>query len=441
MPKTKDHGGDRHVDIPPKAGRFKDMKLPSPLESMEFFMGACACALAVFAAPLSGAATSSPTLDQGLQALIANAPASLTREQAARLQAAIVRKDAEWAKASGAEADLARNQIRWDKWTMPIDVQQVGKKLAKGWPLIISLHGGGTCPKAVNDGQWRNQVARYRQLLKDCIYVAPRAPRDSEPWHPYMYPLLEKLISDMVALREVDPDRVYLMGYSEGGYACFRVQPGILDRFAGIAAGGAADQLDLAPAENLANVAFDLQVGEFDRGYDRIGLARKYASALDGLEKANPGLFRHRFKAHAGAPHDCPDYKPEFAAIPWMLESVRNPQPGSVIWVQGGWTKPKNFYWLSVDEEGGKGSRLEASLDKRSSVINLKTNHHGKITVHLNDSMINLEKPLIVNINGSTVFKGTVKRDAKVMVSSWLQRRDPRQIYSVALQVERPSAE
>lgn len=402
--------------------------MPRPLRLAA--LAALAChALAIPA----GAQTTSrlPELDKALS----QAPAQLTRAQAAAFAKTVVEADRKASAARGEASVLKDKAVVVGDLTMPFTLEKVGRKPAKGWPVILSLHGGGTAPKALNDGQWRNQQTRYKALLKDCVYIAPRGPRDREPWHPYMFPCLEKLIATMIRHGEADPDRIYLMGYSEGGYACFRVLPGLVDRFAGIAAGGAADDLALAPAENLAHVAFDLQVGELDTGYDRIGMARKYDAALAALKKANPGLFDYRFKAHAGAPHDCPDYLPANAAIPWLLKHSRVTQPKTLLLRQGRWSPAAHFYWLAIEQPAGD-MRLNARV--KGQVIELDspdTAPFPDVRVRLSDELVNLDLPVEVRVNGRLVHSGKVARSASLMRDTWLERLDPARIYCAEIRV------
>ena len=85
---------------------------------------------------------------------------------------------------------------------------------------------GGGAPSAVNDKQWENQKKLY--TLDEGIYLAPRAPTDTwNLWHQaHIDPLFDRLISDLVVLEDVNPDRVYLMGYSAGGDGVFQLAVG-----------------------------------------------------------------------------------------------------------------------------------------------------------------------------------------------------------------------
>jgi hypothetical protein len=65
---------------------------------------------------------------------------------------------------------------------MRFDVRLFGDKPATGRSLFLSMHGGGSSPKAVNDRQWENQKRLYKP--DEGVYVAPRAPIDAwDMWH------------------------------------------------------------------------------------------------------------------------------------------------------------------------------------------------------------------------------------------------------------------
>ena len=49
-----------------------------------------------------------------------------------------------------------------------------------------------------------------------------------------MPPLIINLIRQFTLLGEVDPNKVFLIGYSHGGYGAFYIGPKIPDRFAAV---------------------------------------------------------------------------------------------------------------------------------------------------------------------------------------------------------------
>ncbi|NBV79260.1 MAG: polyhydroxyalkanoate depolymerase, partial [Verrucomicrobia bacterium] len=91
--------------------------------------------------------------------------------------------------------------------------------------LWISMHGGGGAPAAVNDQQWKNQIRLYAPA--EGIVVAPRAPTNTwNLWHEgHIDGMFARLIDDFVAVRGVNPAKVYLLGYSAGGDGVWQLAP------------------------------------------------------------------------------------------------------------------------------------------------------------------------------------------------------------------------
>ena len=118
---------------------------------------------------------------------------------------------------------------------MPYLVKTFGEKPAGGRSLYISMHGGGGTHKRVNDQQWRNQIRLYQPA--EGIYLAPRAPTDKwNLWHQgHIDALFDRLITNLIVFEEVNPDKVYLMGYSAGGDGVYQLAPRMADRFAAAA--------------------------------------------------------------------------------------------------------------------------------------------------------------------------------------------------------------
>ena len=114
-------------------------------------------------------------------------------------------------------AEVRDRKLTDDRLEMPFFMTTFGEKPKAGHSLWISLHGGGNATVRVNDRQWDNQKRLYK--LEEGIYIAPRAPTNTwNLWHePHIDRLFGRLIEDLIVLEGVDPNRVYVMGYSAGG--------------------------------------------------------------------------------------------------------------------------------------------------------------------------------------------------------------------------------
>jgi poly(3-hydroxybutyrate) depolymerase len=111
-------------------------------------------------------------------------------------------------------AEMKAKVIEIGKHTMRFEFFVYGQKPKSGRSLFISMHGGGNASARLNDSQWENQKRLYRPA--EGIYVAPRAPTNTwNLWHQgHIDGFFDRLIENFVVLHGVNPNRVYLMGYS-----------------------------------------------------------------------------------------------------------------------------------------------------------------------------------------------------------------------------------
>jgi len=298
--------------------------------------------------------------------------------------------------------------------------QRFGDKPSGGWSLFISMHGGGGAPAAVNDQQWRNQIRLYRH--PGSIFVAPRAPTDNwNLWHEgHVDALLDRLIAGAVVTQGVNPDRVYLLGYSAGGDGAYQLGPRMADRFA--AAAMMAGHPNEASPLGLRNLPFAIWCGGEDRAYDRAKVAADWLAKLAELAAADPGGYVHSGKVVPGKGHwmDLEDA----AAVPWMAGFTRDSWPRSVVWRQDD-VLHRRFYWLEIPEgvEVDAGELVRARVD--GQVISVETSGLRDLTLRLSDRLVDLDKPVTVKVRDKVVFEGLAKRDPAVTAASLLARPDP----------------
>lgn len=313
---------------------------------------------------------------------------------------------------------------------MKFDYKIFGEPVEGKRSLYISMHGGGGTAPEVNDQQWENQKGLYEP--EEGIYLAPRAPsNDWDLWHkPHIDSLFDYLISSLIVLENVDPNRIYLMGYSAGGDGVYQLAPRMADRFA--AAAMMAGHPNDAEPYGLRNIAFTIHMGGQDKAYNRSTAAEEWGEWLKKLQTADPEGYKHWTVIY-------PEYghwmnKADAAAVPWMAEFVRNPYPNRVVWRQGNVTHTR-FYWLGIpNEEQQRRATVIAAYEDQT--IKIEHSDPKVVKIRLHDAMLDLDKPIEVIFDDKVLFSGKVERTIETIANSLQERQDPESVYFSELIVE-----
>ncbi|MDR2027232.1 MAG: alpha/beta hydrolase [Prevotellaceae bacterium] len=315
-------------------------------------------------------------------------------------------------------------QLSEGKYVMKFDYRVFGEKPAGGRSLYISMHGGGNTSDAVNNKQWSNQILLYKP--EEGVYLAPRsAVNDWNMWfQPHVDTLFDRLIQLAVAFMDVNPDRVYLMGYSAGGDGAYRLAPRLADRWAA-AAMMAGHPGDASPL-NLRNTCFSLWMGALDSAYNRNAEAARFGLLMDSLHRADPKGYFH--ETHLVPERGHWMNRQDSVAVPWMAKFRRNALPQKVVWRQDD-VPHESFYWLSVSpDEMEKGKQLV--VEHAGNVFTVIKNDYKTVKIGVNDAMIDFDKPVKVVVNGKTVFNKKLNRTIENIYSSIEKRNDPSLIFS-----------
>jgi poly(3-hydroxybutyrate) depolymerase len=309
-----------------------------------------------------------------------------------------------------------------------------GEEPPSGRSLFISMHGGGDATSDLNDSQWENQIALVEGYdPRDAIWVAPRAPSDA--WNMWFTDeidaLFERLITDMIVFEGIDPDKVYIGGYSAGGDGVYQLGPRMADHFAGAAM--SAGHPNTASPLNLRNLPFAIHVGAEDTAFDRNLKAEEWGHMLEALAMADPGGYPNQWQVHAGKPHwmDMDDA----VSVPFMQGFTRDPMPAKVVWRQAELTRPR-MYWLAVDEADAMPGALIRASHAGNSVTIGEASNVLRLHVRLADAMMNLDEPVRIEQAGRELFAGMAPRTIAVIARTLQERGDPSLIYSAELTVQ-----
>jgi pimeloyl-ACP methyl ester carboxylesterase len=191
----------------------------------------------------------------------------------------------------------------------------------------------------------------------------------------------------------IDPERVYLAGFSMGGSGTGNFCAFWPEMFAAGAcySGG----MPAALAENVRHIPLRLELGGQESGASRV------AKLADTIRTVEGRTAETIFAAHPSEGHT-QDYIDFDALLDWFGRYRRVVDPTIVTFTTGD-LKHASSYWVAIDrfEEYGKNARVDARLD--GATITLKTTNVAALTVRPPPRRLEPGKPLRVVLNGRTV--------------------------------------
>jgi len=356
---------------------------------------------------------------------------ALTKDQSADalklLTEAHVRKLRESRKA---EHEAKRLTI--GEWVMPYHMETFGERPEAGHSLYISMHGGGGAPKRVNDGQWENQKRLYQ--IEEGIYIAPRAPTDTwNLWHQeHIDRFFSRLIENMIAFESIDPDRVYITGYSAGGDGVFQLAPRMADRFA--AAAMMAGHPNETQPLGLRNLPFTIHMGERDSAYNRNALAIQWKQQLAELKKQDEKGYEHWVEIHKGKGHWVD--RQDAAGVKWMAQFRRTVLPDRVVWLQDD-VLHNRYYWLAVAPQHAAARQL-LSVSHQDGTFTIEHADTKELTIYLRDDLADLDHSIKVQYKDQTLFEGKTERTIGNLVNTLIDRGDAKSAFPAQITVQIP---
>lgn len=351
---------------------------------------------------------------------------AFSRDDAARM-ISLAWSDVQQSRAASAATELAAKQLVIGDRTLKWMEKTFGDAPDGRHSLWITMHGGGEAAAEENDRNWKGYFGRY-EFPPGSINVAPRAPANTwNMWHiACVDDLFDRLIADFVMQRGVDPDCVYLIGYSAGGDGVYQLAPRMADRFS--AATMCAGHPNEVTPEGLRNLPFFLYMGGDDSAFNRNAVVRQFSARMDALQANDPTGYPHRLTVFPGLPHSMQNREADM--IPRMSPLTRVAWPKRVAWKQDDVTHSR-FYWLGRPPKAVNPYELYAA-HVEGQTVTIERPAAGTMTLRLSDALLDLDQPVQVVAGGKKVFEGKVPRSFTAIIQS-LQEREDKQTVATAL--------
>ena len=330
--------------------------------------------------------------------------------------------------------EIKKQSIEIDGFEMKYHLNTYGDMPPNGWSLFISLHGGGGVSPEINERQWNRHKKLYS--LEEGILLTPRSPTDTwNMWHQdHIDRIFNRLIQNMIAKYNVNPNKIFLLGYSAGGDGVYQLAPRMADRFA--AASMSAGHPNDASPLGLRNIGFSIHMGKNDSAYNRNNVAEEWKAQLEDLKSKDIDGYENLVKIYDGRGHQISHAKENYvleksnngvdsSGIFWMSKFTRNPYPKKVVWKQDDVTHNR-FYWLKVIEPKAY-SLIVANIE--SQVITISNATFSELVIRLNDNLLDMDKKVKVVYRDKEIFSGYVPRRKDVILNSINEYGDPTSIY------------
>jgi predicted esterase len=347
--------------------------------------------------------------------------------------------------------------------------------------LIVFLHGGGSgttrkAPRATLDFPAPDSPPDTHRsgdmfAATGMITVGPSAPWDTDTSYRWCVADADQYLADVIEECKnrfnIDPDRVFLLGHSMGGFGAYHHVQRAPDRFAAVIANSGSWDRAYWPVIRgtplcIVQGVHDARPGvrwhytdvAYGRWTDRLltadGIEHAYLEH-DGNHSISYGrpLIAKYLDATKDLRRD--PYFPHIAlATPvgygssfcFLVEhnrwlSLDEATPGDLVYDEMRSHSDGSFSSWTLEHRTRKhpGSAIEA-INRGDNLIEVSTQNVARFTVWLHPRMIDVAKPVTIVVNGKTRFNGKLTPSLVTALESFERRRDWGLVYPMKVAID-----
>jgi predicted esterase len=320
----------------------------------------------------------------------------------------------------------------------------------EGWPYVVRVPPGyrGDVPSPLlvflsgNSGPAISGQRTANQALRDTEYLTVYPQADGVWWDASSAAMLDALMEEIWRTYNVDPERVYLTGLSNGGTGTFLFSTLWPHRFAAaVSAMGAGlftpPDAPFPHPENTRSLPLRFLHGTED---DVI----LPGSSVQTVENLGPREAPADVRMFSGLGHQIFIGRTDNdLTLEFFEEHSGRPFPRVISYRSDDAASPRH-YWLSILEAdiaaAGPDSPVAVNAVINGRKIELSTRHVRRFGLHLRRELIPGEGPIEVVVNGQTVYEGPVEHSCDTLERSVRLSADPHLAWTAELQLDVPGA-
>jgi pimeloyl-ACP methyl ester carboxylesterase len=353
-------------------------------------------------------------------------------EQLALLPPLDAKSEAKWrktiAKIWADGPTLEKKSGRHHLWPDDRGLYIVGGRTKSPKGLVIGMHGGGA---GSGDAGSAHAILDSACSASDFVAIFPEVLEKTE--HGWTDSGTEEFVLELVerARRtfEVDPDRVFFVGHSMGGYGSWTLGGHHADQVAAIAptAGAPTPIMDASGAfidviegviPNLRNVP--VRVYQSDDDPNVPPAANDVAVKMLEAAQARWGGYDFQYWRVSGRGHDLPP-----GGMEAMLEKIegfeRNARPDTIVWQPTlDWKRQCHWLWWSAPRAN---AIVEARLDTAANTVRITSNGLARdglagLFVLVDGELFDLTREIVIEVDGAETFRGRVEPNLAVLAQT-----------------------
>ncbi|WNJ19403.1 hypothetical protein [Pontibacter sp. G13] len=325
---------------------------------------------------------------------------------------------------------------------------------AIAWPVQVMLHGGVSQPNPKGVFRFVDTASTAYDSL-DYIGVYPSGWVGAPWWNERQSDHLSRLITWLKYRVNMDEDRIYLKGVSDGATGTWYQAQMLPDLWAayGVSIGNLPGLSSLSDRQTyLANYGgmhfFMVQTVQ-----DHLFPPQRSSLPYLPLLRDARAFIEYRQIQDAG--HDLSWYPQMRDTIQAFFRShPRDPTPDTLFWETEAPEDNGRCFWLEIDRVGKIGGDVDlpdinewkfgpnfdptfkrdslsgaVSATFRANVFDISTDNVKFLSLWISPDMVDLAQPLIVNINGKERFRKMVEPKLETLLESWELIHDRKQLY------------
>jgi predicted esterase len=342
-----------------------------------------------------------------------------------------------------------------------VDVPQ-GYRQHKSWPVRVQLHGGIGRPESAE----ARPPLPNRIQGEEAIYLYPRGHARAEWWHLNQYEHMVALLDWVKRNYNVDENRVYMTGISDGATGCYFYAMKLTTPFSAFLPLNGNMRVLATPstrpngqlyAGNMVNKPLLIVNGGRDPLYP-------VAAVTPHVEMIKAAGASVDFRPQPDAGHDTSWWPAEREHFEQFVAThPRQPHPEAVSWESERTDRYNRAHWLVIDQlgrrdgvaglddvnrftGGGAEQRMYARtwpsgrVDARRTGNTFEVRSRGvaAFTLLLGPDAIDPSRPIVVRVNGQVAFDGVIAESVRSLLEWHAEDNDRTMLYTAALPVQVP---